>query len=164
MTYKAAVLVDDDVVRATIETARSAGKLMVGQYRRAMQPVRRNLLGDLRAAPPPLSDVNYPLRWKSERQRRYVMAKLRRENNLPYQRTGELVDGWEVTIRADPSEGALLVENDTPHARYVQGDDAQPMHLDNGWPQAALLITEYDEIATNALIDAWLLVVDPENL
>lgn len=164
MTYKAAVLVDSDVVKATIQTARTAGQLMVGQYRRAMQPVRRNFLRAIRNAPPPLSDANYPLRWKSERQRRYVMAKLRRENNLPYQRTDELVDGWEVTIQANLSEGALIVENKTPHARYVQGDDAQPMHLDNGWPQAALLIAEYDEIATDALIDAWFVVVDPESL
>jgi hypothetical protein len=39
--------------------------------------------------------ITYPVQWDSERQRRYVMAKLRKENNVPYRRTGLYAAGWK---------------------------------------------------------------------
>lgn len=38
--------------------------------------------------------ITYPVQWDSERQRRFVMWKLRKENNLPYRRTGKYVAAW----------------------------------------------------------------------
>jgi len=41
--------------------------------------------------------VTYPIQWDSDKQRRFVMAKLSEEGNLPYQRTGAYQRGWKVT-------------------------------------------------------------------
>lgn len=38
--------------------------------------------------------VRYPINWDSQKQKRFVIAKLRRENNLPYQRSGAHSAGW----------------------------------------------------------------------
>lgn len=45
----------------------------------------------------PGKPVTYPIQWDSDKQRMFVMAKLRRENNLPYKRTGAYVNGWKVS-------------------------------------------------------------------
>lgn len=39
--------------------------------------------------------ITYPVNWDNERQRRFVMAKLRKEGNLPYKRTGQYALGWK---------------------------------------------------------------------
>ena len=80
----------------------------------------------------------YPLRWNSERQRKYVMAKLRRERNLPYRRTGRVLQWRLEAVRSDPMNngGTLDIElrNDVPYAKYVYGDRQQLFHSDTGWP------------------------------
>lgn len=77
----------------------------------------------------------YPLRWKSDRQRKFVMAKLKREGNLPYRRraSGGLGGGWtsKTTRRFDGVQGVL--GNNAPHAIFVQGERQQPFHTDTGW-------------------------------
>ena len=45
--------------------------------------------------------VTYPIQWDSERQRRYVISKLRAEGNLPYKRTGKYQRGWRITRLAN---------------------------------------------------------------
>ena len=40
--------------------------------------------------------VVYPINWDSEKQRRFVIAKLKAENNLPYKRTGSYVNSWKI--------------------------------------------------------------------
>jgi hypothetical protein len=61
--------------------------------------------------------VRYPIRWDSERQRRYVMAKLRREGNLPYQRTGAHANAWETQDLANGS----VVQNLGHKAVFLYG-------------------------------------------
>jgi hypothetical protein len=39
--------------------------------------------------------IRYPVRWDSIKQKIFVIAKLRREGNLPYERTGEHAQAWE---------------------------------------------------------------------
>jgi hypothetical protein len=39
--------------------------------------------------------VRYPIKWDSLKQKRYVIAKLRREGNLPYTRTGATEQAWQ---------------------------------------------------------------------
>jgi hypothetical protein len=41
--------------------------------------------------------IEYPVRWDSIRQKRFVIAKLRREGNLPYQRTHRSRLSWQAT-------------------------------------------------------------------
>ena len=61
--------------------------------------------------------VTYPIQWDSEKQRRFVMAKLRRENNLPYQRTGDYIQSF--TIETLPNGGTLKGAKQSP---YISGD------------------------------------------
>lgn len=61
--------------------------------------------------------VTYPINWDSEKQRRFVMAKLRRENNLPYQRTGNYINGF--TVELLPNGGVLKGAKQSP---YISGD------------------------------------------
>lgn len=95
----------------------------------------------------------YPIRWKSPKQRRFVMAKLREQNNLPYQRTHRQATGWTVTV---DSPLDVLVKNDNAATRYVQGEDQQPFHIDTGWPYAPGIIRQYAGPITNDLLEAYL--------
>jgi len=65
------------------------------------------------------SPISYPVKWDSEKQRRFVMAKLRLEDNLPYQRTGDYVNNWSI----QPTENGLgnVLKNSTPGALYISG-------------------------------------------
>jgi len=149
---KVDVRADTDVLDAIREAAQDAPRRMRKAFKRVVKRTRQHMLDDLRDQP---GRPHYPLRWKSDRQRRYVMAKLRREGNLPYQRAGRLSAGWTTHIR-DQKDGAVFeVVNNVPYARFVQGDDTQPYHLDTGWPQAAKVTVKYRDILINDLIDAW---------
>ena len=72
--------------------------------------------------------------WKSEKQRRYVMAAIRRgEINVPYQRTQNMNRGWKAV-----GEGInQIVVNETPYAGYVMGDAQTKGHSLRGWTTAA---------------------------
>jgi hypothetical protein len=76
------------------------------------------------------------IRWTSERQRRYVLAKQRREGNLPYQRSHDYIHGWHVV--GDYTEGlsSIRVYHDWEGATFVGGEDQQIFHWDTGWPNA----------------------------
>lgn len=128
----------------------------------AVQPA----LEELRRYPP--RKLGMRIRWKSERQRRYVLMMLRATNNLPYKRTGALGRGWKGDVKVDRRSGGLRVRiwNDAEQAewrtgvkrryeRYVQGDVGlgvsrqsvarydeaiQPFHKDRGWQPAAQVI------------------------
>ncbi len=160
--YHVEILAPFDVLDAIDDAAKKAPGLMKTAYNRALRRLKPRILRDLQNEPPVLSETNYPLRWKSAKQRRYVMAMLRRTDNLPYRRTHELRDGWEVNLNATSDGGILALENDAPATRYVQGDDAQPMHLVNGWPQAADIVVKYEDLAEDILIDTWAILVFPE--
>jgi hypothetical protein len=99
--------------------------------------VQRGLMVSLAAMEP--GQPRYPIRWTSEKQRRYVMAKLRREGNLPYQRTHALVRGWQVPKYIDVRGGYLSVKHAWGKIGYVVGNPAQPgwqqrFHMITGWP------------------------------
>lgn len=95
--------------------------------RKVVPRVDQRTIGRLKDMPP---SPDYPLVWKSEKQRRYVMAKLRRENNLPYKRTGRLVEGWAVRLAKGPSSYKIEVLNPAGKVLdYVagEGEPRQPM-------------------------------------
>lgn len=102
-------------------------------------------LAHLRAEPGP---PKYPLAWASEKQRRFVMAKLTRENNLPYRRSHDLSQAWEVIIKIEGGVLRFVIENPAPGAKFVYGSLAkdlsaaarfqQPFHADTGWQQASV--------------------------
>lgn len=90
----------------------------------------------------------YPLKWASEKQRRFVMAKLTRENNLPYRRSHDLSQAWEVIIKIEGGVLRFIIENPAPQAKFVYGSLAkdvsaaarfqQPFHRQTGWQQASV--------------------------
>ena len=69
------------------------------------------------------------IRWKSERQRRYVLANVK----LPYRRTGWLAKQWFVTPTGNAQ---VVVRNKARYAAFVIGKAQQPFHKDRGWRRA----------------------------
>ena len=70
--------------------------------------------------------------WFSDKQRRYVMAKIREGSIRPGapSRTDALKNGWNVT----QGDGNTLITNNVPYAGYVIGDiDQSRMHKKIGW-------------------------------
>lgn len=156
--YSAQITVPTDVLDAIRETAQRSPKLMQTAYERATRRLRKQILDSLREEP---GRPHYPLRWKSDKQRRYVMAMLRESGNLPYDRTGALLKAWDVRLEDDGDGGIMVVENTADSARYVVGDDAQPYHLDTGWIQGADVVSEFRPIAEDVLIETWYTIADP---
>lgn len=155
---KVKVTVDTDILDAIADTAQKSPKLMQTAYDRATRRLRTRIVNTLTAEPgPPV----YPIRWKSEKQRRYVIAKLREDDNLPYQRTHALSAGWKAVIEPDGEGGIMTVSNKSPIAQFVQGDYAQPFHLQSGWPQVGNIISDARVEAESILIDVWWTVTDP---
>jgi hypothetical protein len=62
---------------------------------------------------------SYPIRWDSDKQRRFVLAMLRENDNLPYRRTDELPKGW--TIEKAGVNGYKLY-NPATASVYVYGN------------------------------------------
>jgi len=153
VTFYAEIIVPTDVFDAIADQAQKTPKLMQTAVNRATSRLRTRILKELRTVPPP---PKYPLRWKSKRQERYVKWKLRKEGNLPYQRSGELPAGWKVEHIPQGDNGGLLsVSNDVPYAQFVSGDWSQPYHLDSGWVQAANVVSGFRVEAENILIETW---------
>lgn len=96
-------------------------------------------LAELQTEPPA---AKHPIEWASDKQRKFVMAKLRRENNLPYRRTGKLAKMWVVELRGN----VIVIENLSAIGKYVYGSLAQdrsaalrfqqPFHKNTGWQAA----------------------------
>lgn len=133
-------------------------KLMQRALKRAQGRLRSRVLKIVAVEP---GKPNYPLRWASAKQRRYVMAKLRAENNIPYQRTHEFVKAWDAKFKFDADGGAFEVENKSPIARYVVGEDQQPFHSDTGWLNAEEVINDYAQIVMDVYAETWLSIADP---
>lgn len=95
----------------------------------------------LRAYPGP---VAYPIQWKTRAQQIAVIAKLRAEGNLPYQRTNELRDAW--TVEAQSGDAAfpaqISISNSDEKYRWVEGFNQQPFHQNTGWLVGADVMRE----------------------
>lgn len=129
------------------------------------------MLKDLRTYPP--RKLGMKIRWKSDKQRRYVMWLLRSTHNIPYQRTLDLANGWHCLVSINPRSGVISARtwNDAisktpgsgqqPYMRFIQGDigtgtsqsslsrynkPIQPFHKDRGWqPAQPLIMAAYDK-------------------
>lgn len=143
-----------DVLDAIEQDAKSSPKRVQRDFDRRVIKVKQYAIPKLQKRPGP---PKYPLRWKSQKQRRYVMAKLREENKLPYPRTYRTIADWELefTPKRGGITGEVELKNDNPVARYLQGDDMQPYHIDTGWEPAAPVAAEARRMLENELIDVW---------
>ncbi len=152
------IIPDTDVLEAVHEAARQApARMRRAAGKIARGPTAHRLIVELSQEPGP---PHYPLRWKSARQRRKVMAMLRESGHWSYIRTHKISQGWRVVLEtlAD-GVGVFGVVNNAPGVEFVQGDYAQPFHLDTGWVQAAPVIVQYGEALQDEVINAWYRVV-----
>lgn len=149
-----AVIGDNRVLQAIeqelADSPRKVGE--IAQKVSASAPVQA-LLVALKTEPPKPS---YPLRWKSKRQRRFVMAKLRRANQIPYSRTHDLVRSWQVKTFI-PSLGIaqIIILNSSPVAAYVQGQYQQPYHIDTGWKNVQDVVPRYVDPIVGQYLQEW---------
>lgn len=101
----------------------------------------------------------YPIRWASEKQRKYVMAKLSREGNLPYRRTMKLARRWRIRAALTLVDGQVYMENPSEIAQWVYGDrigqHQQPFHKDTGWPLAMAFFEDMFLASRDQLAAAW---------
>lgn len=77
-----------------------------------MKRIRRRLAA-------PVRRPSYPIDWDSDKQRRYVMALLRRQGNIPYKPTGRYENNWQIVKHRDTG---YAIENDAPPAKYLSGN------------------------------------------
>jgi hypothetical protein len=156
--YKLESKPDEATLQLYEESIREAPGVTATLTRRRYSKVRSKYLPMFRQEP---DAPKYPLRWKSKKQRNYVMAMLTEEDNLPYARTHSLSQAWEMDISTRQDGGSITVYNDNPAADYVQGDYAQPFHLDTGWPQAAPIFVEMEEELNEGLVEDFYTATDP---
>lgn len=96
----------------------------------------------------------YPLKWRSQKQRRYVMAKLRREGNLPYQRSHNLARGWKVEVIYNPRSNVeitdIVIYNAVPYAKFVVGSPEYKQPMFPHWPESNRVIGQFQGQAVRA--------------
>lgn len=100
-------------------------------FRRPMTEGTAHLQRAIAKYPP---QVSRPQPFKSDKQRRYFFAALRRgEIKVPYRRTGTLGRRWTTEVSPDGRRG--VVGNNTPYGPLVQGDASQQVryHAAGGW-------------------------------
>lgn len=127
-------------VKGLAEVKRMLGADYKPAMRAATQAIAKQVEGEVARPPGP---VTLPIEWASERQRRFVMARKRREGMGPYKRgssagSQDILHRWAVGRRGDV--GAVLA-NTATYAKWVQSAKfQQPFHHNTGWPtdEAAL--------------------------
>ncbi len=156
--FKSAYEFDTEALDLADRRVIASPKLMARAMKRQQPRLRRRVLKIVAVEP---GRPSYPLRWASAKQRRYVMAKLRREGNLPYQRTHELVQAWDAKFEFSEDGGAFVVENTSAKAQWVVGADQQPYHADTGWVYGPRAVDEFVPIVLEAYEQTWITVSDP---
>lgn len=156
--FKAAYEFDTEALDLADRRVVASPKLMERAMKRQQPRLRRRILKIVAVEP---GRPSYPLRWASAKQRRYVMAKLRREGKLPYPRTHELVKAWDAKFEFSEDGGAFAVENTSDKARWVVGEDQQPYHADTGWVYGPRVVDEFVPIVLTAYEETWITVSDP---
>jgi hypothetical protein len=155
--YTTRLISDPSITEAIMDNLAQAPALTRGFVNRIMARIKPAMLAELQAVP---GKPSYPLNWASEKQRRFVLRKLRLENNLPYRRTGATAQAWEVTARFTNEGGVIEAFNPLDHAEFVYGPRQQPFHVDTGWPNADVIVLTYHERAERDLTEAWITLAD----
>lgn len=155
--FSVQISVPIDVFDAVNDQLQQTPVLMERAYNRASSRLRSRLLEQLRQQP---GAPQYPLRWMSERQRRAYFATNGFGHGIPYQRTGALAQGWHVEYGSLDNGGAITIWNDAPSEVYVEGYQQQPFHQDTGWLFAPQLIADFQELATEVIIQTWFTISD----
>lgn len=151
------VTVDDVAIRQKEDALVKAPGLMKTAYKRNIGRLRGRVLGRLKVNP---GKPHYPIRWKSEKQRRAFFASDGFGGGIPSTRTGKLLASYDVVVIDTNGGGVLSITNSDPKARFVVGDDVQPFHIDTGYVQIADAATDAREEAIVILRETWFTVTD----
>lgn len=103
----------------------------------------------------------YPIRWTTERQRKAFFATDGFGRGIPTRRSGEIKGAWKVEFIPDSRGGMLVLSNEHPAARFVQGFDQQGFHADTGWVTTAQASDEFFAQGGYAVTEAWYEAADP---
>lgn len=103
---------------------------------------------------------SYPLTWRSPKQRRYVMAKLRKEGNLPYRRKGDFQKRWKVTAIRDRSGSLVSVSNDSDITEFIAGSSADRQPMFPHWYHYEDILLKAEDLATDMAINGWFDIVE----
>lgn len=154
--YKSSLTIAEDIAQPVREAKDKAPGLMNQVYlKRTLKP-RQQLLNRLRQS---AGKPHYPLRWASDRQRKKYFASRGFGEGIPYVRTEDTANAWQVQLRRLGDRDALSVINPEPHSIYLYGDalgfHQQPFHKDTGWVNANDEVANYQPIFEGAVIEAW---------
>lgn len=133
-------------------------RLMETAFRRATSRLKTRMIRELRHEP---GKPVYPIRWKTERQRRAFFATNAWGRGIPTQRTHALSGGWNVDTRTALATGTMVVSNNVPYLRYVEGNDQQPFHSASGWLLATPIVQRYMTELDSVMTATWWTVSDP---
>ena len=151
-------LPDLQVLTLINDTAGTAPQFMSVLWGRTVKRLGASTVQKLATQP---GKPKYPIRWKTERQRRAFFATNGFGRGIPTTRTNTLSSAWTVQVIDIPDGQEAQVVNNTPYASFVQGVDQQPFHLDTGWSTAGLVVAQERAIYTEALKRDWFTVTDP---
>ena len=102
----------------------------------------------------------YPLTWASQKQRRFVMAKLRKQGNLPYRRTGAFQKAWKVTAIRDRSSSLIAVSNDSGITEFLAGSSSVRQPMFPQWYHYEDVLLKAEDLATDLATNAWFDIVE----
>ncbi len=158
------VLKDGDGLADIQRAFDQAPELIQRFVRKDLSPFTQRLVDKyLRKEP---GDVHYPIQWTSEKQRLAFFATDGFGGGIPYERKHKLVHDWHVRVDTTKGLTSISVNNDSPSAQYVYGDDTglhqQWFHQNTGWPrfvEVAQVITlelgnRFEERAPNVILAA----------
>lgn len=104
----------------------------------------------------------YPIRWKSERQKRAFFASNGFGRGIPTGRVSEpggVLGGYDVELQAAvggvEAEGQLTLINHYPGAAYIIGEFQQPFHADTGWVQVDTVQAQNETLAVDFITETW---------
>lgn len=159
--FRFRLTVDPGVIQAWRKVIKQAPTKMRKRFQTESRAIQAGVIGELKALEP--GPAKHPIRWTSEKQRRYVMAKLRKRGQIPYVRTHALVNAWQARQYTTEAGGFLTVTNTSSVYPFVMGDPARPQyqqqfHLNTGWPGPARILEVKRQWAARGeirIIKAW---------
>jgi hypothetical protein len=157
--FSADVIIDETVFKDIAEKATKGPKEFFVIYGNAVSAIGNQTVSILSTEP---GKPKYPIRWTSERQRKFVMAKLRRMGQIPYIRTGRYAAAWRWFAKSTQFGGLFVIENTAKTSKgesleqYVQGIHQQGFHKDTGWIATGPTLRKAGQEAELLLVTSWL--------
>lgn len=170
MVFKQEITVDQDIFDAIEQGAGKLPVLMDTAFKRNVSRLSSRTVAKLREEPPPSRPGTFR-RHATPEQKKAVMAKLRKANNIPYQRTGRYAAVWASNIETTPDGGIFTISNPatikgkgrwagTPLENVIQGVLQQGFHKETGWIPSQDILADALVEAEDVLIETWFTVTD----